>query len=155
MTCVMHKVDVLTDLPKLYSLLTRNLWSGWKTSFNDSNLSVCKLPTSTVHVPFKGWMGKTRFKCLWTGYGSRCTSLSVSRTAALLFFYAQRFPVYQEWSTTQTTTSQLATTMESIEVNMGQHRCGKLSTPCRVHAPMNWGCSEGKWVPSPMLERCS
>ena len=31
-----------------YSLLTRNLWSGWKTSFNDSNLSVCKLPTSTV-----------------------------------------------------------------------------------------------------------
>ena len=23
---------------------------GWKTSFNDSNLSVCKLPTSTVHT---------------------------------------------------------------------------------------------------------
>ena len=30
-------------------LLTRKLWSGWKTSFNNSNLSVCKLPTSTVH----------------------------------------------------------------------------------------------------------
>ena len=24
------------------------MWSGWKTSFNDYNLSVCKLPTSTV-----------------------------------------------------------------------------------------------------------
>ena len=24
------------------------MWSGWKTCFNDSNLSVCKLPTSTV-----------------------------------------------------------------------------------------------------------
>ena len=43
----MHKVDILTDLLN-YSLLTRNLWSGWKTSFNDSNLSVCKLPTSIV-----------------------------------------------------------------------------------------------------------
>jgi hypothetical protein len=26
-----------------YSLLTRNWWSVWKTRFNDSNLSVCKL----------------------------------------------------------------------------------------------------------------
>ena len=25
---------------------------------------------------------------------------------------------------------------------MCQHPCGTLSTPCRVHAPMNWGCSE-------------
>ena len=33
-----------------YSLLTRNLWSGWKTSFNNSNLSVCKLLTSTVRI---------------------------------------------------------------------------------------------------------
>jgi hypothetical protein len=37
-----------------YGLLTRNLWSGWKTSSNDSNLSVCKHPTLTVcaHPPF-------------------------------------------------------------------------------------------------------
>ena len=33
-----------------YGLLTRNLWSGWKMSFNDSNLSVCKPPTSIVPV---------------------------------------------------------------------------------------------------------
>ena len=32
------------------SLLTTNLWSRWKTRFNDSNLIVCKLPTSTVYV---------------------------------------------------------------------------------------------------------
>jgi hypothetical protein len=44
-----------------YSLLTRNLWSGWNTSFNDYNLSVCKLPTSTVcmyvyiHYQSKVW----------------------------------------------------------------------------------------------------
>ena len=31
-----------------YRLLSRNLGSGWKASYNDSNLSVCKLPTSTV-----------------------------------------------------------------------------------------------------------
>jgi hypothetical protein len=30
---------------------------------------------------------------------------------------------------------------------MGQHSCGTLSTPCRVHALTNVGCSEGKWVP--------
>ena len=35
-----------------YCLLTRNLWSGWKMSFKDSNLIVCKLPTSTVYILF-------------------------------------------------------------------------------------------------------
>ena len=29
-------------------------------------------------------------------------------------------------------------------VNMGQYPYGMLSTPCRVHDPTNWGCSEGK-----------
>jgi hypothetical protein len=37
--------------------------------------------------------------------------------------------VYQEWSTTQRTSSQLDTTVGSIGVNMGQHSCGTLSTP--------------------------
>ena len=50
----MHKVDVLTDLPK-------TLWRGCKTSFNDSNLSVCKLPSSTVYIVDCG-MGK---KGIW------------------------------------------------------------------------------------------
>ena len=31
-----------------------------------------------------------------------------------------------------------------IGVNMGQHPCRMLSTPCRVHAPTNLVCSEGK-----------
>jgi hypothetical protein len=35
-----------------YSLLTRHLWSGWKMSFNDSNQSLCKLPTSTAYHTF-------------------------------------------------------------------------------------------------------
>ena len=42
--------------------------------------------------------------------------------------------VYQEWSTTQRTSSQLDRTVGSIRVNMGQHPCGTLSTPRRVHA---------------------
>ena len=37
----MHKEDVRTDLPKLHLVIMK---------FNDSNLNVCKLPTSTVPV---------------------------------------------------------------------------------------------------------
>ncbi|XP_031641308.1 E-selectin-like [Oncorhynchus kisutch] len=47
-------------------------------------------------------------------------------------FHAQQFPVYQEWSTTQRTSRQLETTVGSIGVNMSQHPCGMLSTPCRI-----------------------
>ena len=36
----------------------------------------------------------------------------------------------QEWSTTQRTSNQLDTTVGSNGVNMGQHLCGMLSTPC-------------------------
>ena len=45
----MHKVDVLTDLPKLQFVINKKFVEWLKTSFNDSNLTVCKLPTSTVH----------------------------------------------------------------------------------------------------------
>ncbi|CDQ77046.1 unnamed protein product [Oncorhynchus mykiss] len=45
--------------------------------------------------------------------------------------------VYQEWPTTQRTSNKLDTTVGSIGVNMGQHPCGTLSTPCRVHTPTN------------------
>ena len=85
-------------------------------------------------------------KCLLTGYGSRCQAhRSVSKTAMLLgFSHSTVSCVYQEWSSTQRTSSQLDTTMWSIGVNMGQHPCRMLSTPCRVHASMNCGCSEGK-----------
>uniref|UniRef100_A0A4W5RCI8 Syntaxin-binding protein 5-like n=1 Tax=Hucho hucho TaxID=62062 RepID=A0A4W5RCI8_9TELE len=43
---------------------------------------------------------------------------------------------YYKLSTTQRTSSQLDTTVGSIGVNMGQHPCGTLSTPCRVHVPI-------------------
>ena len=43
----MHKVDVLTDLPKL-QIVNKKFVEWLKMTFNDSNLSVCKLPTSTV-----------------------------------------------------------------------------------------------------------
>lgn len=45
----MHKVDVLTDLPTLKFANMKSV--EWlKMSFNDFNLSVCKLPTSTVII---------------------------------------------------------------------------------------------------------
>ena len=85
-------------------------------------------------------------KCLWTGYGSRCqVHRFVSRTATLLGFSRSTVScVYQEWTTTQWTSSQLDTTVWSIGVKMGHHPCGTRSTPCRVHALTNWGFSEGK-----------
>ena len=64
-------------------------------------------------------------KCRGVVVGARCTGLSLSRTAMLL------------GSTSQWTTSQFDTTVGSIGVNIGQDPCGILSTPCRVHAPMN------------------
>ena len=78
------------------------------------------------------------------GYARR-TGLNVSRTATLLGFSCSTVSrVYQEWSTTQRTSSKLHTTVGSIGVNMGQHPCRTLSTPCRVHALTNLVCSEGK-----------
>ena len=62
----------------------------------------------------------------------------VSRIATLLgFSHSIVSSVYQEWSTTQRTSSQLDTNVGSIGVNMGQHPCGTISTPCRVLAPKN------------------
>ena len=55
-----------------------------------------------------------------------------------------RMSRYQEWSTTQTTSSKLNTTVGSIGVNMVQHPYGMLLTPYRVHTPTKRGCSEGK-----------
>ena len=97
-----------------------------------------------------------RFKCLWTGYGSRFQAHRfVSRTALLLGFSRSTVShVYQEWSTTQRTSSQLDTTVGSIGVNMGQHPCGTLSTPCRVHAQMNWGDLRARSVPNVRYTQC-
>jgi hypothetical protein len=95
------------------------------------------------------------FKCLWTGYGSRCQADHfVSRTLTLQGFSRSTVSrVYQERSTTQRTSSQLDTTVGSIGVNMGQHPCGTLSTPW-VHDPTNWICSEAKGGCNSVLCNC-
>jgi hypothetical protein len=43
---------------------------------------------------------------------------------------------------------------EILRVNMGQHPCGKLSTPCSVHALTNVGCSEAKRGCHSILGKC-
>ena len=77
-------------------------------------------------------MGKTQYLSAFERgmvVGTRRTGLSVSRTATLLVFSRSTVShVYQEWSTTQRTFSQLDTTVVSIGV---KHPCGTLSTPCR------------------------
>ena len=55
----------------------------------------------------------------------------VSRTSTLLGFSCSTVSrVYQELSTTQRKSSQL-TTVGSIGINIGQHPCVMLLTPCR------------------------
>ena len=72
-----------------------------------------------------------RLKCLGMGYGSRCHAhlyeCVVSRTAAG-FFTLNSFlgVVYQKWSTSQITSSQLDRTVGCIGVNMGQHPCNSI-----------------------------
>ena len=86
-------------------------------------------------------MGKTKYVSACEQdmvVGARRTGLIVSRTATLLgFSHSTVSRVYQEWSTTIRTSSQLDTTVGSIRVNMGQQPCGTLSTPYRVHALTN------------------
>ena len=111
-----------------------------------------------VFVPFRGWMGQTKYLSAFEqGYGSRCqVHRFVSRTATLLgFSHSTVSCVYQEWSATQRISSQLDTAVGSDRVNMGQHPCGTLLTPCRVHAPSNEICSEGKRGCNSILGRCS
>ena len=79
-------------------------------------------------MPFRGLMDKTTFLSAFECgmvEGARRTGLCVSRTVTLLGVSCSTVScVYQEWSTTQTTSSQLDTTVVCIGVNMGQHPCG-------------------------------
>jgi hypothetical protein len=70
--------------------------------------------------------------------------LSVSNWNAAGFFKLNSFPfLYQGWSTTQWTSSQLDTTVGCIGVNMGQHPCGTafdtLKSPCPDELRLFWG----------------
>jgi hypothetical protein len=75
-------------------------------------------------------MGKTKYLSafeLGMVVGVRRSGLSVSRSATLLgFSHSTVTHVYQEWFTTQRTSSQLDPTVGSIGVKMGQHPCGTL-----------------------------
>ena len=111
-----------------------------------------------VFVSFRGWMGKTKAsKYLWTGMvaGARCTGFWQQVQWCWGFSRSIISSVYQEGSTTQRTSNQLDITVGSIGVNTGQHPCGTLLTPCRVHVPTTWGCSEGKKGCNSILGRCS
>jgi hypothetical protein len=85
---------------------------------------------------FRGWMGKT--KCLSAferGMCSRCQAHwfeYVKNCNSAGFFMLISFPLYQEWSTTQRTPKRQLD--KTVGVKMGQHPCGMLLTPCRVHA---------------------
>jgi hypothetical protein len=102
-------------------------------------------------------MGKTKYlsafeRCMVVG--ARRTGLIASIMPMQLGFSLNSFP-YQEWSTTKRISSLINTTVGSIRVNMGQHPSGMLSIPCRVHAPANWSCSEGKGDATPDQEGVS
>ena len=69
--------------------------------------------------------------------GARHTGLCQELQGCWVFHDQQFCSVYQEWSTTQRTSSQLVITDGSIGVNMGPHPSATLSTPCGVHVPTN------------------
>ena len=98
-----------------------------------------------VCVPIRGWMGKRKdLSAFEQGMvvGARHT-VWVCQELQRCWVFHNSFPcVYQEWSPTQRTSSQLDTTVGRIGVTVAQHPCGIFSTPCRVHAQTNWGCSE-------------
>ena len=91
--------------------------------------------TDCVCVPFRVWEGKTKDlsafeRGMVVGAGTPvwvCQELQ----RCWVFLHTQDVSrmVYQEWSTTQMTSSQLDTTVGSIGVSMGQHVCGILSIP--------------------------
>ena len=84
-------------------------------------------------------MGKTKYLSAFERgmvVGARRTGLNVSRTGKPLGFSCSTVScVYQEWSTTQRTSSLLDTTVGSIGVNMGQNAFGTLqSMPQQIEA---------------------
>ena len=94
----------------------------------------------TVCVPFRGGISKTKYLSAFERgmvVGARHTVLCQELQRCWGFSCSTVSRVYQEWSTTQRTFSQLNTTVGSIGVNMGRHPCGTLSTLCRVHILKN------------------
>ena len=97
-------------------------------------------------VPLRGGMGKTK---AWSAFewgmvvGTRHTGLSVKNEHSWVI-HPQQFPVYIKNLSPPKGHPANLTTVGSIGVNMDQHPCGMNSTPCRVQALTNWGCTEGK-----------
>ena len=97
-----------------------------------------------VYVPFKGWMGKTKY---WVTFervmvvGARRSGLCVKNCNAAGFFTLDSFPCVSRMvhHPNDILYSQLDATVGSIGVNMGQHPCGTLLTPCPNELRMFWG----------------
>ena len=97
--------------------------------------------------PFRGWMDKTKdLSAFERGIvvGASHTGL-FQELQRCWVFHAQQCPVWMKNSPPLKGHPDNFTQLwEALESTWGQHSCGKLSTPCRVNAPTNWGCSEGK-----------
>ena len=89
-----------------------------------------------------------RLKCFWMVMvvGARRTGLCVKNCSAAGFFMLNSFLCVSRM---------VHHPKGSIGVHMGQHPCGMLLTPCRIHAPMNWDCSEGEGGCKSISGRCS
>jgi hypothetical protein len=81
-------------------------------------------------VPFRGWRGKKNIFERGMVEGARRTGLSMSRTAKLLCFsHSTASSMYEEWFTTQRTSSQLDNPVERFWYLV------------ESNTPTNWGWS--------------
>ena len=108
-------------------------------------LSLDTIEAWSVYVPIKGWMGKTKYlsafeRSIIVGARHRCIVGARHRCQVWVrncntdgFFHAQQFPVCIKNGPPPKGHPANITTVGRIGVNMSQHPCGMLSTPCRVH----------------------
>jgi hypothetical protein len=106
-------------------------------------LSLKTIETLIVCVPFRGWMGKTKDSSAFEQ--GMVVGASVSSTATLQgFFHTQQFPLcIKNGPPPKRHLANLTQLWEALESTWASIPVECL-IPCRVHAPMIWGCSEGK-----------
>jgi hypothetical protein len=156
-TCSFHDIDWPGESRWSYHPLLMSLVKSTSISVDEGEETgyrrICKpWHMDCVCESFRGSKGETKDLSAFAQgmvVGARRPDLNVSRTVTLLgFSWSTVSRVCQGWSSTKRTSSQFDTTVGSIGVNMGQHPRRTLSTPCRVHATTNWGCSEKRVQPN-------